>query len=466
MQFEDTSKHLQTADELLDHVRELSKRGLHTQAEDVCMQILQSVVSLYGSTSLKAFDCIITLADVNYAQRKYEDVMMHLQQILFVNAKEEFLTVSQILTVNFKLGRALEKCGNFKEAFQLYRNVLKGAQENLGPNASFTRMVAESLRSLSERYSEGLPEAKEVLEEIKQFDSSPRLVNVNKLREREQKRSVGNGVRVVAMTVRRRFSPILSVTLASMFCLWFTFSGTFKNNNESNNAIDATAALKPSAPGQLSVYAGSYSSTDGRKTLTLNASNEGVFIVGGKENPIEIKKEGAELYAEPTTKGGTAYMFRTSGQGLIDPDGTKLFRTGAPELETVGSMKEMADVLNQFYRAKGHYPRSIGEIQSMGAHLRFVNSSNNEESFPRYKQIATKHMTISDYSTSNQLAASILAYSENKEQPGVIELFAFPETLTGDTVIVRGYDRTGSLLSGSTSGRCFSLTLTGGATTM
>ncbi len=465
MSFQDTSKVLQITDELLEHARLLASNGCHQQAEEICQQILNNIVELYGPKSLKMCTCLAILADVNYAQRKYDHVVVLLQQVLYINSSESFFSNEEVLSYSFKFARSLERCGNTQDACKTYMQLLRDSKGSLGASSSFSRRVEESLRSLIKRNFHSIQDAQRLLDELDGFTTSSKFVSSSKLRTAFEEKPVTGAARVLQFT-NRRAPRIASAVACIGLCLWFFLAGTIKDHSGQPNGAEATAALHSTTPGLLSMYIGNYSSADGFVKVTISPDNKAVLFSNNEQKEMKVRQLGAELYLESK---GQKQVVRTSGQGLVDENGTKLYRAGSPETKTIESMDAIAFVLNEFYSQHGRYPRSPREFQSMGDKIRYINSSNNTELFPRYQQIAPQGaaydaigMSLSDYTAINQAASRLSAQSGNKEQPGLIETYSLPVGVTGDTMVIRGFDRDGLLLPSSLPGKCFNLTLSGG----
>ncbi|MBX9693238.1 MAG: tetratricopeptide repeat protein [Cyanobacteria bacterium] len=467
MSFADTLRQLEATDKLLEQARELARQGNLTEAEQICRQTLKTLVELYGPNSLKTSSCLVDLAEVNYQQRKYGDVIALLQQVLVVNKNEQFLTYEEVLTLQFKLARAIEKSGQYQVSCDKYRQLLDDAQTFYGMSSPFTRRVASNLTSLLTRQSCNIQNAETLLDDVtSRFGNQLQARTGNKNlrtafsgRGSSEKRFTGSSCSTLTATgefrrLRRRFGLRLSGIVASLLCVWFLVYGILDGNSDKDKKghAAATAAINPATPGALAIYVGDYSSADRTIALTINTPEKGVISTADAlNNPVTVEKLGTELYLKG--KKGKRYIFRTSGQALVSDDGIKLYRTGSPELATVARMREVADQINNFYRANGRYPRYHTELNE-------IQSGHRSDTVLRCVGRNSPIMTCDDYSNMSALQASVLSLSfgTGTNEPGTVEVFVFPVSSSGDSAIVRGYDRDGHLLPCSVQGKCLSLT--------
>jgi len=458
--FEDTGRHLEATDQLLDRAKKLAKSGQLDDAEELCTNLLASFVRLYGTRSLKTATCLITLAEVNYAQRKYAEVITHLEQVLVTNEKDAFLGDDEAQALYFKLAKSFERSGNQNEACFTYLSLLKLAQESQGDSASFTRKILESLRSITKRNPGKFPEAERTLEDLAQFDSNMRLVNVSKLRTIAVK-DQSSFTSAVSEVKSKPNTRLAMLTAACALCLWFLIAGTLHGDPSSKGSADATAALTPRTPGGLHMYAGAYSTTDGVKQLNLVDEQQGSYTCAEVNDKVKVSTDGAELHAQGKSAN---YVFRTSGQALVDADGAKLYRTGSPEMKTVESMYRTAETLNRYFQSTGHYPHSRGELNSVAQSMIYTNPCTLQDSYPALQVLGNKKMkTIDDFNSSSNLEVGLVSMSAQQGQPGGVEVVALPMSMSGDTYMIRGYDRDGMLLPCSVGGKCFNLKLVSGS---
>jgi tetratricopeptide (TPR) repeat protein len=151
MSFSDTAHQLEATDRLLTQAGELAAHGRFAEAEKLYQESLKHIVNLYGARSLKACSCLLDLADIYYHNEQYAEVITLLEQVLVTNQSEEIFADEKLLSIKFKLGRALEKSGNLRQAGQCYAEVLNEANIICGPVSPFTKTVAECVRSLAKR---------------------------------------------------------------------------------------------------------------------------------------------------------------------------------------------------------------------------------------------------------------------------------------------------------------------------
>ncbi|MBZ0184844.1 MAG: hypothetical protein K8F91_01240, partial [Candidatus Obscuribacterales bacterium] len=233
----------------------------------------------------------------------------------------------------------------------------------------------------------------------------------------------------------------------------------------SANAFEATAV--PSVHGVASgnnLKPGFYAATDGITTLNVAENGEAVLVTGGASKVVSVNKIGAEVYATDKTSKA---VFRYSDHALIDEQGTKLFKAGAPELSTVQVIKNVAVTLNRYYQAYGHYPQTQTELQSLEQHIAYMNPLNDRPAFPRLMTVIERRgsssMTLDEYSNANLITSKLMNLNGSMGEPCGVELYVTPYSSTGETVVIRGYDRSGSLLPCSLAGRCYNLVLVAGS---
>ncbi len=506
MSFYNTSQQLQAADRLLARAGELTAQGRLAEAEGLYHESLKNIVNLYGAKSLKACSCLLELAEIYYCNDQYAEVITLLEQVLVTNRDERIFTDEKLLAIKFKLGKALEKSGNAKQAGQCYAEVLTDAKIVCGPTSPFTKTVAECTRALAKRTGCG-PHVEGV--EIRQrqsqtgplicsqssarwqYDTSQieRLVqstsmNMSEIarqktalpedgpdtgitpltRQVPKTRAYVTGTETAPKSFRRHLRSIITIPVACFLVLWLFISGVLddKKTTSANNAeapgARASAAFNPSS---LAEYAGHYSSTDGVKQFEVQDGGKGVLSLGQDSELVKVSKLAAEIYAESED---TRVSFRPTGNCLVDGQGVKLYKRGSPELGVVASARQLADVFNSYYARYGKYPRSQMSLQTAG--VSYHNALTLRPTQPKLMALspdsAGSSMTLSDYQNANWMAANLMAMNGAMGEPGGIEVHVFPVSSLGETVFIRGFDRDGQLLPSSTAGRCFSVVLVAG----
>ncbi len=469
MSFADTLRQLEATDKLLEQARELARQGNLAEAEEICHRTLESLVELYGPNSLKTSTCLVDLAEVNYQQRKYREVISLLQQVLAVNESEQFLTEEQVLTLRFKLTRAIEKSGNYQVACDNYRKLLEEAKAYFGSTAPFTKRLASSLTSLLTRQKSTIKNADVLLEEVislfgNQLEVRSGSKNLRSAFSRgssiERRFTQASSATNLSSTgefvrLRRRFGLRVTGAVASVLCIWFLVYGILDSNSDKDKKghAAATAAFNPATPGALAIYVGEYASADRMIALTIKSQEKGIISTADAVNaPVDVDKVGTELYLKG--QKGKRYIFRTSGQALVSDHGTKLFRAGSPELATAARMREVSDQMNDFFRMNGRYPQHQTELNSI------LSGAPSGDTILHCVGRRGPIMTIEDYSDMSSIQARLFTLSTGTNSPGAIELFVFPVSSCGaESVIVRGYDRDGHLLPCSVQGKCMALTL-------
>ncbi len=506
MSFYDTSQQLEATDRLLARAGELTAQGRLAEAEGLYHESLKHIVNLYGARSLKACSCLLELAEIYYCKDQYAEVITLLEQVLVTNQSERIFADDKLLAIKFKLGRALEKSGNIKQAGQCYAEVLTDAKIVCGPTSPFTKTVAECARALAKRtgcvphvegvesrqsQSQTAPLICTQLSARSQYDTSQleRLAQSTSMNmaeiarqktaspENHPETGITPLTRPVPKTrayvscaasapksLRRHARSIITIPAACVLVVWLFISGVLddKKTTGANKAevspASATAALNPSS---LAEYAGHYSSTDGVKRFEVQDGGKGVLSLGQDCEEVKVSKLAAELYAESE---GTRVSFRSTGNCLVDGQGVKLYKRGTPELGVVAAAHKLADDFNHYYARYGKYPRSQMSLQTAG--VSYNNALTLRPTQPKLMAVSSdsagSSMTLSDYQNANWMAANLMAMNGAMGEPGGIEVHVFPVSSVGETVFIRGFDRDGQLLPSSTAGRCFTVVLVAG----
>ncbi len=505
---------------MLSRAGEMAAQGRMAEAEKLYYESLGNIVNLYGAGSLKACDCLLELADIYYHTEQYAEVITLLEQVLVTNQSEQMFADDRLLAIKFKLGRSLEKSGNFKQAAQCYGEVLSSANVVCGPNSPFSKTVAECARSLAKRTGqaaqvEGLdnrlaqsqtgqltypPSSARTqydtsqLERLKQSTSmnmieiaakadadsetrpeksaqsvpaAPSIIPAHRDNQKISNARAYGGSIACASKSKRPLGAIITIPAACILALWLFLSGVLDEKKgvltgkDKETGASATAALNPAS---LAEYAGYYSSTDGIKQFEVEDGGKGMLVFGQDTEPVKVSKMASELYAETD---GLRVVFRPTGNCLVDEKGIKLFKRGTPELGAVNAARKMADDLNRYYAHYGKYPRSQMALQAAG--ISYSNALTLRPVQPKLmcvsSESASSSMTLSDYQNANWMAANLLAMNGSMGEPGGIEVHVFPVSSVGETVFIRGFDRDGQLLPSSTQGKCFALVLVAGALT-
>lgn len=507
MSFSDTSLQLEATDRMLARAGELSAAGQFAEAEKLYQESLKNIVNLYGARSLKACTCLLELADIYYHNEQFAEVITLLEQVLVTCQSEEILTDEKLLSIKFKLGKALEKSGNLRQSGQCYAEVLSSANVICGPTSPFTKTVAECARLLSKRIgvavpidgldsrlaqsqtgqrtisqgsarnqydtsqlerlrqstSMNLPQAPRQASEVN--ENPPELQRQKFVREAPRARTYESQTQTAPILWRRHLRAIITLPVACMLVLWLFFSGVLndkdglRTSKSRESGASATAALNPTS---LSEYAGLYSSTDGLKQFEVQDGGKGILSLGADTEAVQVSKLAGELYAEAD---GLRVVFRVAGNSLVDEKGTKLFKRGTPELGVVAAARQLADDFNRYYARYGKYPRSQMSLQSAG--ISYSNALTLRPTQPKLMSVSSEQagssMTLSDYQNANWMAANLMAMNGAMGEPGGIEVHVFPVSSVGETVFIRGFDREGQLLPSSTAGKCFTLVLVSGA---
>lgn len=456
MSFSDTSLQLEATDKMLAQAAELASHGRLADAEKLYQESLKNIVGLYGARSLKACSCLLELSDVYYHNEQYAEVITLLEQVLVTSQSEDIFADEKLLSIKFKLGRALEKSGNLRQAGQCYSEVLNGANVVCGPTSAFTKTVVECVRSLAKKTAQ--TSSTESTSDQQDF-SKHRFV-----REVPRNRAYNSAIDSPPRSLRLNLRAIITIPTACILVLWLFFSGVLEDKSgvhtdkERTTGASATAALNPTS---LAEFAGHYSSTDGIKQFEVQDGGKGVLVLGPDAEEVKVSKLSGELYAETE---GLRVVFRPTGNSLVDEKGVKLFKRGTPELVVVTAARKLADDFNRYYARYGKYPRSQMSLQSAG--ISYSNALTLRPTQPKLMAVSSDNssssMTLSDYQNANWMATNLLAMNGAMGEPGGIEVHVFPVSSVGETVFIRGFDRDGHLLPSSTAGKCFTVVLVAG----
>lgn len=496
MAFEDITKQLKATDERIAYAKELAAKGNFDKAEKILRKNLNSVVELYGSNSLKTCNFLLDLAEVNYHQEKYAEVITTLQQILITNSQDPIYPKEDILSIKFKFARALENSGNIQDACNGYAELLYDSEAIFGPEARFTKSVAESLNRIAKRHKQRIGNVKRVEEKVSQFDTSKNIIVKvpGEVDPQPQKQSPpqpqpqantdsadqaqGNLLRFNAIEDKKNqlylFRPIVSAIAVSLLCVGLFLSGVLTNNifatdgdKTQIHTAEATAALEPQEEplDPLALNPGTYSTTDGLKVLIINQDGKGKLIANNQQKQVSVEKHGVEIYA---VNGDENIVFRNAEHGIVDQYGSILFKAGTPELDTAAQVRTLAANLNGYFRKFGHYPNCQSKLRSMNDSGMYKNPMTDTYSYPRLMSVierrTSSRMSLTDYSYVNDFTSRLVSLSDTPGTPGAVEIYVCPISERGETVVIRGYDSKGKLLPCSSNGRCYSIILNDGAT--
>ncbi len=469
MKFDKTFKQLEATDELLIRAKELAGKGQLEQAEDLCRRALAGLVQFWGANSLKACYCLIDLADINYQQRKYADVLCSLMQVLAVDEVETFLTEKEFLAISFKVAKSLEKTGCFDDAACRYRKLLNDSISIYGDSSSFCLRVVESLKSLLRRHPDLAVESDRMLDELSAVSDQNKPICLNSHRrlknvfhDPKDDEQLSTSCRA---KWRRLMSRNLSLITAALLCGWLLVFGVLHEHSADQRKVnDARAAITLTTPGALSNYIGQFTSADGEETLLVE-KDRAVYSKSSFESSGAMKRVGTDLYL--TIDKNSHASFRTSGQSLVSEGGTRLYRAGSPELDTVAQIEDISKELNTFYQHRGRYPRTPNEFHCLVNSIKFSNPMKARPSGVLFhcSTATTKKnaiMTVDDYNNFGHEQGSFTAGGNNRAAAGSVELMVNPMATTGETAVVRGYDRNGELIPSSIPGSCFSVALVRG----
>ncbi|MBX9667130.1 MAG: tetratricopeptide repeat protein [Candidatus Obscuribacterales bacterium] len=471
MKFDNTFKQLEATDELLTRAKELAGKGQLEQAEDLCRRALTSLVQFWGAGSLKSCYCLIDLADINYQQRKYADVLCSLMQVLAVDEAETFLTEKEYLAISFKVAKSLEKTGCFDDAACRYRKLLNESIAIYGDSSSFCMRVVESLKSLLRRHPEVGVESDRMLVEYSAVSDENKPICLNSQRRLKNVFHDTKDDEQLSTTCRAKWRRLmgrnLSLLAALLLCGWFLVSGVLLEHSADQRKVnDARAAIAPTTPGALANYVGLYSSADGAETLVVE-KEKGIYSKSSFKSEGGIKTVGTNLYLSIDKKSHIS--FRTSGQSLVSEGGIRLYRAGSPELDTVTQISDITKELNTFYHQRGRYPHTPNEFHCLVNSIKFSNSMNTRPSGVLFQCSAATNkkviMTVDDYNSYGQEQVTFVTSGNHRADAGSVELMVNPLGNAGETAIVRGYDRNGELIPSSTVGRCYSVALVRGEVT-
>ena len=493
MAFEDITKQLKATDERIAYAKELAGKGNFDKAEKILRKNLNSVVELYGSNSLKTCNFLLDLAEVNYHQEKYAEVITTLQQILITNSQDPIYSKEEILSIKFKFARALENSGNIQDACNGYAELLYDSEAIFGPEARFTKSVAESLNRIAKRHKQRIGNVRRVEEKVSQFDTSKNIIvkvpgevepqsqtqtqSQPQVKAEPVNSNQGNLSRFKAIEDEKSrlilFRPIISAIAVSILCVGLFLSGvltdlfaTDKDKTQTHSA-EATAALEPTEEplDPLALNPGTYSSTDGLKVLIINQDGKGKLIANNQQKQVSVEKHGVEIYA---VNGDENIVFRNAEHGIVDQYGTILFKAGTPELDTAAQVRTLAANLNSYFRKFGHYPNCQSKLRSMNDNGMYKNPITDTYSYPRLMSVierrTSSRMSLTDYSYVNDFTSRLVSLSDTPGVPGAVEIYVCPISERGETVVIRGYDSKGKLLPCSSNGRCYSIILNDGAT--
>ncbi len=493
MSFNDTIEELKATDLLISQARDLTQAGRLAEAEKLYQQALSPLLKMFGANSLKVCSCMLDLADVYYGQQKYFDSITLLQQVLKVDEQEGILQTEEVIMTKFRHAKALDRAGYIKEACNAYLEVLEAAERVFGRDASLTKAVVECVNAIMKR-DPSLGGADSVACKVSQFETGKRIVNTkgrvtgsntgsnvaptstyNKLRAAASSpSSTHNSMRAAfdqhssgaVVPLQKPFKvKNLAMVAAAAACLLAVglFPGLFNPKAADDAKQDgpewpsrATAAPRVVTDAALD-YPVVFSTLDSVKKVDSVSEGKAVLMFRDRVTPVSVSKNGPDIHFEAT---GINVTMRKTEEGLVDQAGLRLFSSSSPEMRTATAMRRVATALNEFYRAYGRYPSNQGELQNV-PEAATVNPLTSRTSFPRFMQLVEKsessRLTLSDFNQASAFVSNLYDIHSSTGEAGSLEVYA-----SGQTLYVRGYDRTGTLVPSSAPGRCFLITLNKG----
>jgi hypothetical protein len=190
-----------------------------------------------------------------------------------------------------------------------------------------------------------------------------------------------------------------------------------------------------------------YRSLDGSKTFDL--SDKGTILtVNGKATHGKVKNVSesdlVSLITAPPAKR-EIWLQRTDA-GFVDQDGTILYGAGAPELQIAKKIDTYAALIAAKYKDAKTYPSDTERLERVSPkEFHYTNPFTGKVDQPtvQYKRFAAADATWTDHTKQGHHWAD-----EPEWKPGAIHMIC----LDYCRLFIRGFDRNGNPLMGSTPG--------------
>ena len=198
--------------------------------------------------------------------------------------------------------------------------------------------------------------------------------------------------------------------------------------------------------------AGTYSSTDGQKTIELSPGGDAVYNHNGTSERASFRFVGNAIQdLIPLIPGHlrTAFtFFKAADDAIVDNDGTYFYTAQAPEAVLVKRMWKTAELAQTYRAAKSFYPESDDVWAIAKDKLTFTNP------ITRSLDQAIIFSTTGE-STDTPLRKSMAAGELWERQPQGAPGRIICNVYNGRMFFIRGFDRHGKMLTSADKGKYF-----------
>ena len=239
---------------------------------------------------------------------------------------------------------------------------------------------------------------------------------------------------------------------------WGALTQLLKPNRGNNDSLGPSVEKPQSAL--------MFASPDSSKQLTLVDKDHALFTIRGVDMKGGYTTDASTIVITPDQQSIT-YTYTKMRAGLVDQDGSVLYAEDAPEMLVIAKMKLLATTANRFFRASGQYPNRIEQLLQGEAQLAYKNPFTGNNTVPVKRSLLgfddqSVDMNLNDFSNMQNAVRQLSIWSGQRSAPGTVEFYRDPSGAEGDTLIIRGSDRSGQLLHSSKPGLSYMITCAGG----
>ena len=249
----------------------------------------------------------------------------------------------------------------------------------------------------------------------------------------------------------------------------FLFLGT-KGLDTFMSAEGNTSEL---APLRGSVYV----SADGLKSAEINKDNTITLTYGSQKATIEAisgePETGPIANLKKVMLGKTSCAFTQVTEGMLDPDGTMLYKESARDHKVIEEMKHVMKLANYYYSRNNQYPRKRQDLLDLGSDITLVNPLGNNLKprfevfeFEKYEGDVAFTQKLKDYESGKNIFS---IDGTDQVEPGLIECLSilpydYYHKEDGISFMVRAYGTNKKFISSSQPKSAFVLAEKNGLT--
>ncbi len=427
---------------------ELFHEGRFEDSEKEYLNALQLIESLDVPTVEMEFGILQNLGDI-YLFLDYPDKAVE----LYERTKEARFTskipASKYIAALIKLGATHEENNCFNDAEKQYRKAVEVAAENLEKDDPILVRLNQACLDLARNRSTLMSRFSSTeVERIRVLAKQEAEVSIM---HRKKKTTEADLVQSdLWKSGSRPQTEEAPVPAPSQGKRWMMASAGI-----AILFVFAFASLVPhggTAPGATGEGVGIFSTTDGRKVISLNQGGRAQSIIDGKSQDATYSFVGDSLQDMlpfiPGHMRKTFHFFHSQNSAIVDANGTYFYQENSPEHQLVKRMWKYADLAQGYRREKNFYPETDDAWTIAKEKLTFVNPITN----------ATDQAIIfstTGESTDSPIRRSIAAGENWKGQPAASPGRIICSVYNGRMFFIRGYDRKGRILTSSNPKSCF-----------